>query len=139
MEFVNPDPPPTDISQAANKKSPKAFASGLYQRRERDSNPRYLSVRRFSRPLQSITLPSLQDLLSGIVVSRLRCKGNAFHSSCKRSGNKMSHFNLNKRFWDEMKRICYFLLVKINKNNLRGAFYFLFCGMFNFFIPINKR
>ncbi len=29
-------------------------------RRERDSNPRYLAVRRFSRPLQSITLPSLQ-------------------------------------------------------------------------------
>ena len=28
-------------------------------RRERDSNPRYLSVRRFSRPMQSTTLPSL--------------------------------------------------------------------------------
>ena len=28
-------------------------------RRERDSNPRYLSVRRFSRPVQSTTLPSL--------------------------------------------------------------------------------
>ena len=29
------------------------------QRRERDSNPRYLSVRRFSRPVHSTTLPSL--------------------------------------------------------------------------------
>ena len=29
-------------------------------RRERDSNPRYLSVRRFSRPVHSTTLPSLQ-------------------------------------------------------------------------------
>ncbi len=28
-------------------------------RRERDSNPRYLSVRRFSRPVHSTTLPSL--------------------------------------------------------------------------------
>ena len=29
-------------------------------RKERDSNPRYLAVRRFSRPVQSITLPSFQ-------------------------------------------------------------------------------
>ena len=37
--------------------------SQLYyiQRRERDSNPRYLSVRRFSRPVHSTTLPSLQQ------------------------------------------------------------------------------
>ena len=32
-------------------------------RRERDSNPRYLAVQRFSRPPQSTTLPSLQTLL----------------------------------------------------------------------------
>ena len=30
------------------------------ERRERDSNPRYLAVRRFSRPVHSTTLPSLQ-------------------------------------------------------------------------------
>ena len=30
-----------------------------FLRRERDSNPRYLSVRRFSRPVQSTTLPPL--------------------------------------------------------------------------------
>ena len=33
-----------------------------FLRRERDSNPRYLSVRRFSRPVQSTTLPPLQGL-----------------------------------------------------------------------------
>ena len=33
-----------------------------FLRRERDSNPRYLSVRRFSRPVQSTTLPPLQEL-----------------------------------------------------------------------------
>ena len=33
-----------------------------YERRERDSNPRYLSVQRFSRPPQSTTLPSLQSV-----------------------------------------------------------------------------
>ena len=32
-------------------------------RRERDSNPRYLSVRRFSRPVHSTTLPSLHRVL----------------------------------------------------------------------------
>lgn len=31
-----------------------------YWRRERDSNPWYLSVQRFSRPPRSTTLPSLQ-------------------------------------------------------------------------------
>ena len=42
------------------KKSPVNLA--IYRtllRRERDSNPRYLSVRRFSRPVHSTTLPSL--------------------------------------------------------------------------------
>ena len=33
-----------------------------FLRRERDSNPRYLSVRRFSRPVQSTTLPPLHEL-----------------------------------------------------------------------------
>jgi hypothetical protein len=31
-------------------------------RKERDSNPRYVAVRRFSRPVQSITLPSFHFL-----------------------------------------------------------------------------
>ena len=33
----------------------------LFQRRDRDSNPGYLAVQRFSRPPQSTTLPPLQD------------------------------------------------------------------------------
>ena len=40
------------------------FLSGfvrLVQRRDRDSNPGYLAVQRFSRPPQSTTLPPLQD------------------------------------------------------------------------------
>ena len=41
------------------KKSCKSFDLQDFVRRERDSNPRYLSVRRFSRPVQSTTLPSL--------------------------------------------------------------------------------
>ena len=36
------------------------YLVGFILRRERDSNPRYLSVRRFSRPVQSTTLPPLQ-------------------------------------------------------------------------------
>ena len=32
-----------------------------FQRRDRDSNPGYLAVQRFSRPPQSTTLPPLQD------------------------------------------------------------------------------
>ncbi len=41
------------------KKSPVNLAIYRTLRRERDSNPRYLSVRRFSRPVHSTTLPSL--------------------------------------------------------------------------------
>ena len=41
------------------KKSCKSFDLQDSLRRERDSNPRYLSVRRFSRPVHSTTLPSL--------------------------------------------------------------------------------
>ena len=33
----------------------------LFQRRDRDSNPGYLAVQRFSRPPQSTTLPPLQN------------------------------------------------------------------------------
>ena len=59
-------------------------------RRERDSNPRYLSVRRFSRPVQSTTLPSLLTCYAShgrhIAVLNIRtmpycfcgCKGRAF-------------------------------------------------------------
>ena len=42
------------------------------QRRERDSNPRKLSLQRFSRPPQSTTLPSLQYDVSMKIISLFR-------------------------------------------------------------------
>ena len=46
-----------------------SFCLLFFLRRGRDSNPRYLSVRRFSRPVQSTTLPPLlRFLLSRNVV-----------------------------------------------------------------------
>ena len=36
-------------------------------RRDRDSNPGYLAVQRFSRPPQSTTLPPLQDSFSEVL------------------------------------------------------------------------
>ena len=38
-----------------------------FQRRDRDSNPGYLAVQRFSRPPQSTTLPPLQNFLSEVL------------------------------------------------------------------------
>ena len=58
-----------------------------YLRRERDSNPRYLTVQRFSRPPQSTTLPSL--LYSD-------CKSKPFFHSAKISLQKN-----NDRFIDK--------------------------------------
>ncbi len=46
------------ISGCVNEKTLASVS--IRKRRERDSNPRYLSVRRFSRPVHSTTLPSLQ-------------------------------------------------------------------------------
>ena len=37
------------------------FISEYLKRRDRDSNPGYLAVQRFSRPPQSTTLPPLQN------------------------------------------------------------------------------
>ena len=49
-----------DYLKAKKEKSCKSKIYRTLLRRERDSNPRYLSVRRFSRPVHSTTLPSLQ-------------------------------------------------------------------------------
>ena len=59
-------------------------------RRERDSNPRYLSVRRFSRPLQSTTLPSLLEC-SG-------CKGTHNFFNCKLFGTFFYFWTLYRDF-----------------------------------------
>ena len=42
--------------------------SGFLKRRDRDSNPGYLSVQRFSRPPQSTTLPPLQVITTTLVL-----------------------------------------------------------------------
>ena len=56
-------------------------------RRDRDSNPGYLAVQRFSRPPQSTTLPPLQKLLKKQLFSSAfllkRCKGTHFFYLCK--------------------------------------------------------
>ncbi len=43
------------------------FISEYLKRRDRDSNPGYLAVQRFSRPPQSTTLPPLQNFLSEVL------------------------------------------------------------------------
>ena len=54
-----------------NKKESTFRTPFCFWRRERDSNPRNLSVQRFSRPPQSTTLPSLQK---NTAFSQKRCK-----------------------------------------------------------------
>ena len=74
------------LPQYKNKKRCMLFTYNVLhitKRRERDSNPRYLAVRRFSRPLQSITLPSLQ----GSSFLQRRCKDTAFSETTKRFFN----------------------------------------------------
>ena len=60
------------------KKECKSFRFTLYQRRERDSNPRYLAVQRFSRPPQSTTLPSLQNSHTRALVFKSDAKVRLF-------------------------------------------------------------
>ena len=74
------------------------YLVGLFQRRERDSNPRYLSVRRFSRPVQSTTLPPLQELFfnENVVFSRLmmqRYIKKIYHArECRKKKEKIIFF-----------------------------------------------
>ena len=65
----------------AKEKVCKSKIYRLSLRRERDSNPRYLAVHRFSRPAHSTTLTSLQDFFRSTnewVIFELRCKGSNF-------------------------------------------------------------
>jgi hypothetical protein len=59
----------------------------LLLRRERDSNPRNLSVQRFSRPPQSTTLPSLLKTCAKVQLF-LKCKNLLFINSIAESTNK---------------------------------------------------
>ena len=49
-----------DLSFKRKQKSDEKKSSLFFERKERDSNPRNLSVQRFSRPPQSTTLPSFR-------------------------------------------------------------------------------
>ena len=60
------------------KKSHKSFDLQDFMRRERDSNPRNLSVQRFSRPPRSTTPPSLQCHLA-TMLSFDGCKVRYFY------------------------------------------------------------
>ena len=66
------------LKSAQKEKSCKSFDLQDSVRRERDSNPRYLSVRRFSRPVHSTTLPSLHRVLW--VMLQVRCNINCLPS-----------------------------------------------------------
>ena len=72
-------------------------------RRERDSNPRYVSVRRFSRPLQSTTLPSLLVLH---MMDNLQCECGGFP---KASAKLKEIFVLAKFSFDFFVVACYFV------------------------------
>ena len=68
------------VRQNYNKKVLQIFRlTGLCWRRERDSNPRYLAVRRFSRPVYSTTLPSLLTNGSRRFWLICECKGRGFY------------------------------------------------------------
>ena len=97
-----------DYLKAKKEKSCKSKIYRTLLRRERDSNPRYLSVRRFSRPVHSTTLPSLHRVLDPIDIVLLYvatryvvllicgCKGSSFYLICK----TFRHFflkNMKKR------------------------------------------
>ena len=65
------------------KNQRKTLVFRCFLRRERDSNPRYLAVRWFSRPVHSTTLPSLQR-----------------ETEASRVGGKFNHdFMVCKEFW----------------------------------------
>ena len=66
---------------SGHKTKQENFQFSCFLRRGRDSNPRYLSVRRFSRPVQSTTLPPLQKCIfrcRNVVSLFNECKGIAY-------------------------------------------------------------
>ena len=67
-------------------------------RRDRDSNPGYLAVQRFSRPPQSTTLPPLQNSFESCLVFQRRCKGRDYFLFCKQKRKKLfGHFMINQK------------------------------------------
>ena len=63
LEHLSLQLPTREKTLHKNRKQQKA----AFQRRDRDSNPGYLAVQRFSRPPQSTTLPPLQNFFSEVL------------------------------------------------------------------------
>ena len=80
------------------------YLVGFIQRRERDSNPRKLSLQRFSRPPQSTTLPSLQ--WSSIWFPS--AKVIRFFEPCKYFDEKISKKFISPRFFSTLGVPCHF-------------------------------
>ena len=71
------------------------YLVGFILRRERDSNPRYLSVRRFSRPVQSTTLPPLQRLFLNENVVSFRLMMQRYIKKIYRARKTEFFFNIS--------------------------------------------
>ena len=71
------------------------YLVGFFLRRERDSNPRYLSVRRFSRPVQSTTLPPLQRLFLNENVVSFRLMMQRYIKKIYRARKTEFFFNIS--------------------------------------------
>ena len=92
------------------KKECKSFRFTLYQRRERDSNPRYLAVQRFSRPPQSTTLPSLQNSHTRVLVFKSDAKLRLIFES---ASVWTTFFHLRLFFiWKQLLTLFSILLIK---------------------------
>ena len=96
------------------------------ERRERDSNPRYLAVQRFSRPPQSTTLPSLQTSFSRALVFKSDAKVRLFFESASVS-------------LENFKIIFYFCINKRNKNMKFKHLLILFFLIPSFAIQAQRR
>ena len=80
------------IDHSATSPNPERYSRFLcifQKRRDRDSNPGYLAVQRFSRPPQSTTLPPLQSFatLYRSTFFQKRCKGTTYFQLYKLSRN----------------------------------------------------
>ena len=95
-------------------------------RRDRDSNPGYLSVQRFSRPPQSTTLPPLQNFSSEVLFSKSAAKVLIFFkytSSIYRFLFIIYLFAYNMLI-KQSTRICYYSILITTKNKILHKYRF---------------
>ena len=78
-----------------------------WKRRDRDSNPGYLAVQRFSRPPQSTTLPPLQNSFQECFIFLKRCKGTHYFYICKYFATFFAFFFHCSTFVPEIDRLLY--------------------------------